>query len=105
MEGGIFLLLCLLALVIGSRVRNSRSKPQTEKAIQNQMRVKKIMIWVSLVLISIWVLLLIPSAIELTNIAIHTHFDWDTVLSVFFVIFGLFTIYSIVRQLKKMNKE
>jgi uncharacterized membrane protein len=90
MEGGIFLLLCVLALFIGSRARNTRNKPMSAKAVRNLMRLKTGLMWASLV--------------ELVLIARDTHFDWDTLISVGLVLFGFYTIYTIVVKLKQLHK-
>jgi cell division septal protein FtsQ len=104
MEGGIFLLLCVLALFIGSRARNTRNKPMSEKAVRNLLRLKTGLIWASLVLIVAMMLMLLPSTVELVLIARDTHFDWDTLISVGLVLFGFYTIYAIVIKLKQLRK-
>ncbi|MGD9992660.1 MAG: hypothetical protein AB7S69_05120 [Salinivirgaceae bacterium] len=104
MEGGIFLLLCVLALFIGSRARNTRNKPMSEKAVRNLLRLKIGLIWASLVLIIAMMLMLLPSTVELVLIARDTHFDWDTLISVGLVLFGFYTIYAILVKIKQLRK-
>ena len=104
MEGGIFLLLCVLALFIGSRARNTRNKPLSGKAARNLLRLKTGLIWASLVLIVAMMIMLLPSTVELVLIAGDTHFDWDTLISVGLVLFGFYTIYAIVIKLKQLHK-
>jgi len=97
-------LLCVLALFIGSRARNTRNKPMSARAIRNLMRLKTGLIWASLVLIVAMMIMLLPSTIELVLIARDTHFDKDTLISVGIVLFGLYTIYAIVVKLKQLHK-
>jgi cell division septal protein FtsQ len=105
MEGGIFLLLALLALLIGSRVRNTRSSSLSPKAAKNKLRIKLFLIWVSLLIIFLWVVLFIPAVIEKVKISIDTHFDWDTAISILLLAFGIYTLYVILQRLKLMHKN
>lgn len=105
MEGGIFLLLCLLALLIGSRARNTRANPLSAKAERNRLRIKIFLIWTALLIITLWVVLFIPAVIEKVSIAIDTHFDWDTAISIALLAFGIYTMYVILLRLKALKKN
>jgi len=101
MEGGIFLLLCLLALFIGSRARNNRSKQLSEKEFKRKEKIMRFMIYASLLLIVLFLLAYTPFAIREFNIARDTHFSAESYLSFGLWGFGLFTLYTIVQTLRK----
>jgi len=101
MGGGLFLLLCLLALFIGARARNSKNRVLSDKEIKRKERAKRIMVIASLVLVSLFLLAFLPFVIQDIVIAIDTHFYIETYLSMALLAFGLFTIYTIIKSLKK----
>jgi hypothetical protein len=103
MEGGLFLLLCVIALIIGSKARSSSSKTLSNKELKRKERIKSIMIWSALVLISMILLAYIPFLIQEIRIAIDTHFELETYLSMVLFLLGMFTIYTIITSLKRQK--
>lgn len=101
MEGGLFLLLCLIALMIGARARNSKYKQLSDKEVQRKKRIKNIVVWSALVLVILFLIAYTPFVIQDIRIAIDTSFEPETYLSIVLLGFGLFTIYSIIKSLKE----
>lgn len=104
MSGGIFLLLCVLAFLIGTRAQKSRAGKLSTKALRQQNRIKFILMWVSFALVLVTMILYAPALYEKITIAIDTHFDWDTILSAGLFAFGLFTVFTIYQSIKKIKK-
>ena len=100
MEGGLFLLLCLIALMIGARARNSKYKQLTDKELRRKIRIKNIVVCSALVLVVMFLLAYTPFVIQDIRIAIDTHFQLETYLSIALLFFGIFTIYTIIKSLK-----
>ncbi len=101
MEGGLFLLLCVIALIMGSRARNSSAKTLTDKELRKRARIKNIMIWSALGLISVILIAYIPFLFQEISIAFDTHFQLQTYLSIILFLFGIFTVYTIITTQRK----
>lgn len=101
MEGGIFLLLCLLALFIGNNARKTREQKLSEKEIKRKEKFKLIMTWSALVLIVLFLLFFIPALIYDIKIAIDTSFDKETWIGIALFLVGIFTIITIIKKLQK----
>lgn len=101
MEGGLFLLLCLIALMIGARARNSKYKQLSDKEQRRKEMIKKIIVWGALILIVMFLFAYAPFVIQDVRIAIDTHFVLETYLSITLLAFGVFTIYTIIKSLNK----
>lgn len=101
MEGGIFLLLCLLALVIGNNARKTREQKLSEKEIRRKEKFKHVMTWSALVLIIAFLMFFIPALIYDIKIALDTRFDNETWLGIALLIVAIFTIITIVKRLRK----
>lgn len=104
MEGGIFLLLCLLALLIGSRARNTKLKNLSAKEIRRKEKMKRFMVLAAFVLVVLFLLAYTPFVIREISIARDTHFALESYLSMLLWFFGLFTLYTIFQALKKSKK-
>lgn len=100
MEGGLFLLLCLLALFIGSRARRSKTNINP-KAIKQKARIKRFIVIVALILVTAFEIVYIPFLYQDIEIALHTHFSMDNYISVGIVIVGLIVIITSIKQLRK----
>jgi small basic protein len=59
------------------------------------------MVWTSLIVVTIFLLIYLPAMFQNIRIGIDTHFDKEIFLSIGLFIFGLFTVYSIVKSLMK----
>jgi len=101
MKGGIFLLLCLLALVLGSRARNAKYKQLSQKEIKRKELMKQFMRWGALVVISFVLLGYIPFVYQEIRIAIDTQFILDTYLSIVLLVFGGFTLYTVIKAIRR----
>lgn len=104
MQGGIFLVLCFLALLMGSKARNLKFKGLSEKEIRRKYRIKRLMIWLSLGVCGAVILAYTPFLIEEISIARDTQFTLETYLSMLIFVFGWVTIYTIMRSLKKKKQ-
>ena len=100
MQGGLFLLLCLIALMIGARARNSKYQKLSEKDRRRKEFIKKIVTWSALILVIAFSIVFVPFVIQDVRIAIDTHFELETYLSITLLLFGAFTIYTIIKSLK-----
>ena len=105
MSGGIFLLLCVLAFLIGTRAQKSRAGTLSAKAIRQREKFKLVLMWASFVVVVAIMLLYFPAVVEKIMIARDTRWDWDTVLSIGIFVFGIFTAYTILRAVKKQPKS
>lgn len=99
MGEGLFILLCVVALVIGSRARNT--KRLSEKSIKTREKIKRVLSITALVMIGLLLLLFIPSIIQDIRIAIDTRFTIENLLGVTVILVGLFTFISIFRLLRQ----
>ena len=98
MEGGLFLLLCLIALMIGARARNSKYKQLSDKELQRKNTIKNIVVWSAMILVIMFLLAYTPFVIQDVRIAFDTHFEIETYLSIALLAFGVFTIYTIASR-------
>jgi cytochrome c biogenesis factor len=101
MEGGIFLLLCVLALFIGSRARNAKLKNLSEKQLRRKAKMTKGMVLAAFVLVVLFLLAYTPFVLREISIARDTHFSTESYLSLILWVFGFFTLYTIFKALKK----
>lgn len=103
MEGGIFLLLCLLALFFGNNARRNRENSLSAKELARKAKFKLIMTWSALVLVTLFLLVFTPALIYDISVAIDTHFDKDTYIGIVLWVVAVFTIYTIIKQLRNKN--
>lgn len=99
MSGGIFLLLCVLALFIGTRAR--RSKVLSPKALKNKEKFKKALLIITLFLTALLVILFLPIIFHDVRIAIDTRFDAVFFINIGIVLLSIFTFYTAFRKLRK----
>lgn len=105
MEGGLFLLLCLLALLIGSRARNTRSRQLTPKAVRQRLRAKLFLASAAFVVITLMLLFYIPAFVEAVLIALDTSFSWDILIGLGIIVVGITTLIFILKMLKDTTRQ
>lgn len=98
MGEGLFILLCVLALIIGTRARNS--KVQSAKTIAKKKKAKKVLSYIALVLIGLLLFVFIPSFYKGIRIALDTRFSLENYLGIGVIVVGSFTFISIFMKLK-----
>lgn len=101
MGQGLFILLCVIALTIGARARNS--KPASPKSIKNRKKFKRVLSISALVLIALVLMLFIPAIYQEIRIAIDTRFTVEAYLSIGVIVVGIFTFVAILRILKQKD--
>lgn len=99
MNGGIFLLLCVLAFFIGTRAR--RSKTLSPKALKNKEKFKKVLLIITLFLTALLVILFLPIIFYDIRIAIDTRFDVNFFINIGIILLSGFTFYTALRKLQK----
>lgn len=99
MEAGIFLVLCLLALFVGSRAKRSRQAIISPKARKQKEKVKSIIMIVALVVISFFLILYSPFLYQDVTMAIQTSFSLDNYLSIAILVVGVLTIFTLLKRL------
>lgn len=98
MGEGLFILLCVLALIIGTRARNS--KVQNPKSLAKKKKIKKALSYVALVLIGLLLIVFTPSFFKGIRIALDTRFSIENYLGIGVILVGSFTFISILKKLK-----
>jgi len=98
MGEGLFILLCVLALIIGSRARNS--KAQSQKILAKKKKFQTLLSYVSLVLIGLLLILFIPSFYTEIRIAMDTTFSLENFLGFGIILVGGLTFFTIFMKLK-----
>lgn len=103
MGQGLFLLLCVLALFIGTRARNS--KALSPKSIQTRKKFKRILSLLAVALNGAVLILFIPAIYREIRISIDTHFTVESYLSMAVLIVGIFTFIAIIKVLKRPQQS
>lgn len=102
MGQGLFILLCVLALIIGTRARNT--KALSPKSIKARNTFKRILSIFALSIIGVISILLIPTTYEDIRIALDTRFTSESFLSLGVLIAGIYTFITILRKLIKQKE-
>lgn len=99
MSSGLFLLLCVLALFIGTRAR--RSKVLSPKGIKIKNKFKRILLITAIVFTSLLIILFVPTVFQEFKIAIDTRFNADLFINLGIVIISIFVLYTAIKKLKE----
>ncbi len=98
MGKGIFILLCLLALMIGSRAR--KSKVVTPEALAKRKKFKKILSFIAVVFTGLFLFFFIPAFYKEIRIAIDTHFSIENLLGFAVIVVGSITFITALKTLQ-----
>ncbi len=105
MEGGVFLLLLVLALSIGLKVGNNRGKPLSAKAQKQRVKMKRVLMWAVCILLAFLWIIYFPAALTELRIALDTRFSAELILLLLILVVALFTLILLLKELLQKKKQ
>ncbi len=104
MDSGVFLLVCVLALAIGTKLRQNNDNRLSEKALKQREKIKRIMMTLALGLVAIIFIQYIPAVYTEIIISLDTRFSFETYMSIAIVVVTFFTGLLIIKRLYLQKK-